>query len=315
MRGWLRWQAVAAGSLSLGVLLASSACSPTCTVSVKPGESLLLAVHGAPEGALVCLPAGEWDEAPVIDKSLTLRGAGPGKTVIACGWWDQLVIEGAETRRVVVVIEGVTLAGEDSWTNDACLMITGSPKVILRNVEIRAERALGVGVNGPADVTLESCIVLLTDPPQRESFGVAAASAAQLILSRCTIEGWGYGIVIGDRARASVDRSTLSRNLAAVTVGRDGDLTITGSMVRDNEGVGIAAMLNGRVTIERCTVQGNGLGVVIGEAPCVEGREVFTGYVAGKGNTIRNNTHGDVCPSNVLAFLSTSSGGVLDRRR
>jgi hypothetical protein len=42
--------------------------------------------------------------------------------------------------------------------------------------------------------------------------------------------------------------------------------------------------------------------------------KVFTGYVAGKGNTIQENGRGDVYPEKLL-FLATEEGGALDRRK
>ena len=56
--------------------------TPSCTITVQPGESIQAAIDAAPEGAVICLPAGEWQAELRISKSLTLRGAGAERTTI-----------------------------------------------------------------------------------------------------------------------------------------------------------------------------------------------------------------------------------------
>lgn len=46
-------------------------------------SSLAEAVAGAPDGATISLPEGRYDETVVVGKTLTIRGSGTGKTVIA----------------------------------------------------------------------------------------------------------------------------------------------------------------------------------------------------------------------------------------
>jgi nitrous oxidase accessory protein len=72
------------------VLLACASCSGASerkgpvpdAVLVAPGESIQAAIDRAPSGGVVRLGAGEWNERVVIEKPLTLEGAGWEKTRI-----------------------------------------------------------------------------------------------------------------------------------------------------------------------------------------------------------------------------------------
>ncbi|MCI2426788.1 hypothetical protein LM597_05210 [Candidatus Acetothermia bacterium] len=55
---------------------------PTYTIFVQPEESIQEAIDRAPEGAVIYLGEGTWQENIKITKPLTLRGQGPEKTVI-----------------------------------------------------------------------------------------------------------------------------------------------------------------------------------------------------------------------------------------
>ena len=67
--------------------------------------------------------------------------------------------------------------------------------------------------------------------------------------------------------------------------------TITGNVIRDNDGYGVA----------------------LWESPCVNTDGVFTGYITGQGNAGGGNAKDDYCPED-LVFLFTAEGGGLDRR-
>ena len=92
------WKSGSRGALLIPLLLGAAlltACgllpsnqSPTevptesYTVTVQPGQSIQEAIDAAPAGAVILLSEGEWEENLEITKDLTLKGAGPGKTVI-----------------------------------------------------------------------------------------------------------------------------------------------------------------------------------------------------------------------------------------
>src|SRR5713101_8713196 len=57
--------------------------NPACTIQVLAGQSIQAAIDGAPSGATVCVGPGTYLENLLIARdSITLRGAGPGITVL-----------------------------------------------------------------------------------------------------------------------------------------------------------------------------------------------------------------------------------------
>ncbi len=78
----MRWYLVAA-ILVIAFLGATAGwAEDACTIAVQPDESIQAAIDRAPDGAVICLPAGSWAENIVIDKNLTLRSE-PGSAVTA----------------------------------------------------------------------------------------------------------------------------------------------------------------------------------------------------------------------------------------
>nr|BAL58355.1 hypothetical protein HGMM_OP1C050 [Candidatus Acetothermum autotrophicum] len=56
---------------------------PECTITVEPGQSLQEVIDQAPEGAVICLPEGSWEEGELlIEKSLRLQGSGGSTTLL-----------------------------------------------------------------------------------------------------------------------------------------------------------------------------------------------------------------------------------------
>jgi parallel beta-helix repeat protein len=70
-----------------------------CTVTVRPGDSIQTAIDAAPEGAVICLTEGTWQENLTIMKKLIIRGAG----------WNKTVIKGGITIHEEATIEGIAV--------------------------------------------------------------------------------------------------------------------------------------------------------------------------------------------------------------
>jgi len=106
-------------SMTIGALMAaflltptSAEAGPACiSVGSQCYSSVQAAVDAAPDGGTVVLPAGRFAGGVIIAKSLTLRGAGAGRSVIAGG--EHVVTVGEFLSDVVptVTIAKVTITG------------------------------------------------------------------------------------------------------------------------------------------------------------------------------------------------------------
>ncbi|MGC9529973.1 MAG: hypothetical protein ACP5G2_05065 [Candidatus Bipolaricaulaceae bacterium] len=136
------------------------ACSPTaCTVLVRPGESIQAAIDQAPEGAVICVGAGVWEENLRLERELTLVGAGCEETVIKGAGLNQpaILVQGGE--QVVVRIEGLTVARAKGWQGGHGIRMTGRVQVDICDVVIREVQDDGIQVEDMARATIRDCTV------------------------------------------------------------------------------------------------------------------------------------------------------------
>jgi len=173
---------------------AESLAAQSCTVTVSPGESVQQAIESAPSGAVICLGEGTWEENLVIvGKSLTIRGAGAGKTVIWSAEENRPVvwIEGDE---IEVHVEGLTITGAFGGCSDwpeRCahgLVVKGSAQVSLTDSQVSDNEVSGLYVGDSARVSLEGSTVSGND--------------------------W-FGLLVDDSARVEVRKSRFLYNAGA----------------------------------------------------------------------------------------------------
>ncbi len=222
-----------------------------CTV-VTPEQSIQQAVDEAVEGAVICLSAGSWEESIVIEKSLTLRGAGQEKTVITAkpDFIETFTIRSPEkeaTREIQVVIEDLTAAS----TAGAFSSSEGVIKVE-RHVEVALNRVAvfggtsGVRAMGAARVTLLNSLISRNGILEAS---VWADGEAQVTLSDSTISGGSaYGVLLAESAQARLYHVAISGNMVglSITDSAQGILVDTGLF---ENGYGLAAEGSARLTL------------------------------------------------------------------
>ena len=145
-----------------------------------------------------------------------------------------------------------------------------------------------ISASGQAEVELTDCSVL-------ESSGITLSAAAYAMIDGCTIADNDIGISLADNAHAIIKNCDITGNS-------------TGVLVADKA---VATLIGNKITH-------NALGLALFDLTCTDTGRAFRGYVTGHDNTIPglNDPDGNkiaVCPTD-LAFLTTSVGGVLDRR-
>ena len=231
--GWWRLL-LAAIVIAILVVLFSvrpwSAPKYDCVVTVRPGESIQEAINAAEAGAVICLARGVWNENVVLDKSLTIVGAGVGRTTIeAVSYFNPTVKVTTENTVVADVrLEGLTITGDGGSS--------------------------GVEVNGSASVAIVGCDI------SGKQLGVRVFDSASIALTDCTVsENTHHGIVLEDSARASITGCRISGNRAmGVWVSGSAEATLINCDVSGSGGHGFWLRDQGSVALTDCSVSRNG---------------------------------------------------------
>jgi parallel beta-helix repeat protein len=326
-------------ALALVATFGGALLAEPCTITVQPGESIQAAIDAAPEGAWVCLPAGEWEEHITIGKRLTLKGAGAEETTIRGHREDRPVIRvlTADEDEGMVFLEGVGLTGGIGMYGPG-LLIEGASSVIVIDCAV-FENGYGIRLTGTARAAIHGTRVF-----ENAASGIWLADNSQSTLTYCTVAGNAFsGIWITGEAESVVHQVTTQANREGIRLSGSSRARIEGSRVIENRGRGLwmdelatlsisgsrvagsgreGIYLSGSVhaTLETNVIaEGQLYGVGLYERPCIATDTQFSGYIAGFGNTIPGpdeeggNVLGAVCPDE-LAFLTTEEGGALDRR-
>jgi len=246
---------------------------------LSPGQSIQEAIDRAKEGDVICLSEGTWEENLVIEKSVTLRGAGPEKTVIRSAEEDRpvVLIEGSG---IEVVLEGLTITGARGYCPvwpDRCpigLVARGSAWASLTNSQISDNELCALWVWDSAQVSLTNSIV------SSNWHGLIVLGSAQVSLTNSQVSDNGeHGLVVGESAQVTMEESLIEGNYNGIFVAEETHVELADTTIRNNTGWGIAAWLR----------------------KCGYDKGNFTGTVLwqGRGNQIYGNGKGDICLPNV----------------
>ncbi len=162
------------------------------TLHVQTGSSIQAAIDQAPAGTTIELARGTWQENLRIDKSLSIRGRGPGETIITgkADGYPVIRISPPGVQTVSVVISGVAISAGSS----ACADVSQS---------VCAD---GILAEGDARITVGD--VSFTN----SHAGIWLRSSARATIMRSTLLENTYGIVIAERAKANISNCTISNN-------------------------------------------------------------------------------------------------------
>jgi len=260
------------------------------------GDSIQAAIDAAPEGATLELGPGTWTANLRIGKSITLKGAGAGESVIrgAVPGMPVILVSGDD---VTVRLVGITVAGAvgeacAGGTRDLCphgILARAGARVEITDCEVVDNAGCGLFVAGRAEA-----LVAESSFARNGRAGVWAHDESKLTLIGVEIVGNPYGLIAASRAHVTARDSRIADN------GHDGVLIADGARVYlwDNEITG-----NGRV------------GLCLDVPGCYRTEREFTGIVRGAGNTIPRgekegaNRVAAYCPRG-LAPLRTRLGGI-----
>ena len=260
---------------------------PTLDIWVGPDESIQAAIDRAPTGSTIHLEPGVYRERIIIDKDITLAGAGasdegvpmPTAGIVGVAWDAVVVVEGdgVEAR-----LENLTLHG-----GAAGLLISGENAAILDYVWIGMVQT-----------------------------GISASEGATVTCNVCVFQDIETALTLHYNATALVTSSAIRDcSHTAVSVLFGAGLTMIDSRIESGESSGIYLQDDATLHLERCKILGNKeYGVYAHSPECEDYTSLpsrneeydFRGTITGASNTIPGpdeeygNLEGDVCPAEYL---------------
>ncbi len=180
-----------------------------------PFGSLTAAIQAAPEGAVVAVGRGEYDEAPIVTRSMDIVGACVAETLIAPTQppGRALVIRGAG---VEVSVSSLGFTGDGG----AVEVIAGAHATV-DDVAVLGAAGSAIWVESPGSRCVVSDLVVRPPPDPRPLSGLTVATGATLEARRVVLDGVADGaalFVSGAGARATIEDLAVS-GAAGATVG------------------------------------------------------------------------------------------------
>jgi parallel beta-helix repeat protein len=259
------------GGIATIALLAAPPTEGTLDQVTVPTDvsTIQEAVDKVKTGGTVTVEAGIYKEKVEIYKSVTIRGAGPDKTVLQAPGTDWLALNIASDQ-LQVTIEGLRVTGGRFGVRAA----TGAGgAVTLRDMKVDGNGTgrpddLGVTIGGQTAATLDQ-----VTSSENKGLGVYAAGTAKVTARQCTIaDNSGVGLLVAYGARAALEGSTISRNGSdGVNVSSTGAVEVKDCTVGANTKTGLTVsgsahvtMANSRITGTKPTSDGGfGIGIYV----------------------------------------------------
>lgn len=198
-------------------------CGDVCTDGCQY-PTLQAAITDAPlNGGTILICAGTYTGAAVIDKNLTLAGAGV----------DLTILDGEDLARPLEIAEGITATIRD-------LTITRGNSS--RSVGIlRGGGVLNHGALTIEDARITDCRAV-RETWLEDGGAIFNQGVGTLVMRRCTVAR-------NESSHGAIDGSTFAGRVSVVTV--------TDSLIEENQGGGLYFGANGTLIVERCTFRAN----------------------------------------------------------
>lgn len=257
------------------------------------------ALTAALPGDTILIGPGTYSEHLVITKSVVLKGAGRGKTILKGfkdGW---AVVQVTSDAFLLVTLQDLTLTNA---VNQAGLVITGKAWATVHSVAISHNGQNGIIVQDQALVAIEDSEIAQNDGTGVIAFDQALVSIHNSLISENRTVGevpWprllGRGIALRDSSWARIEESIITRHdYAGVSLGQATRTIVYKNILTSNyDGIDIgyidAENESAQVKISHNTIQGSWFcGVRLEEAE----KSI---QLIGEDNKFAGN-HRDLCP-------------------
>ena len=228
-------------------------------IVVRAGESIQRAIERAPEGGVIRLEEGRWEESLVVDKSLTLCGARRERTSIQAGSskdeQNLLYIAAPEKgKEIRVSLRDLSIRGAPEWG------VTAEEGVRLRLQRCNLfENEVGLMLASDAQASLDDCLICKND------LGIMLWEDSKITIRHSSFIENNHGLDLGNR-QALIEGSFFRGHEVAIG-GSAQKLTIRECIVEDGEWGIELSIWTTQALIERCRVQRNrcdGINIAMG---------------------------------------------------
>jgi len=243
----------------LPVLLVGSTVTagqtPSCTITVQPGESIQAAIDACPEGAVICLADGGWEENITITKSLTLVGGGPDRSGIAGHARGIPVIRIDGAAAITVTVANLSVRDAVGGTQECVSVYPQQAQTICAD---------GIAVMGHATAAMENITVTGSG-----RMGVYATDYSTVSLRSCHISGSGrIGLFVRRYAVGTAESTIITNNNEGAMVADSASLTLVSCEVTGSHSYGLYAGGQPTCVLRNCTVARNGNnGIALADSP------------------------------------------------
>lgn len=251
----------------------ASAIGLAAPIVVPPGGSVQAVIDAATPGAVLELDVGTYRGSLVIDRSVTLRGAG-----------EATAIEGTEAGAAVrirgdgisVHLENLTTCGGTGWEGHG-IQIEGAPTVELNGVTVTKNLWCGIWARDHAILSLANCRIVENgthglytwdfarvdlrdcEISRNKTHGVLALHSSELELADCTVSSNLSGVWAWDGTRVHATRTAIIGNAQNGLAAQNGALIdLSDCIVGENGGLGLWLSDSSRGVLDACEVRANG---------------------------------------------------------
>ncbi|MFB9909053.1 right-handed parallel beta-helix repeat-containing protein [Allokutzneria oryzae] len=237
------------------------------------------AVAAAPEGALITVWPGRYEENLVLSRTVTIRAHGGPGTVTLGSWQGSAVVSGAAGAK----LDGLTIHGGDGdlpavdvhngqLTLDGCEITTRgwtavlareSGSVAMRECRVTNPGGAGVMSTSSSPGVVEDCVI-----EELKTSAIVLAERGNLVVRRSVLRnGDGNGVYATGHAVGRVeDCEIYAVGKPAVALADDSGPSLLRVRVRDCADAGFHLTTRTRTTVRDCSVTGvAGTGMVVGD--------------------------------------------------
>lgn len=271
--------------ISRDVIVGSSHVLPSAAQSGSPQSDLSYLIRETLPNAVIRLDEGYYyiSEKLLIDKPISITGAGIGKTLIVseCDDWaidinaeGTVFVHGVDLRFAGRLTKGILLEQGElvvecsrvSSANCANIRCTGNSECSLYDCEISHSRGNGLLVDQKA-----RCILLRAECKENDMCGIVVADRASLSSRESIISrNGGAGICGLGLSKLVLDNITSANNGTGIELDGHASCELLSSRVYRNRLQGISALGHSKIAVKECQVTNhNRLAVYIsGKAHC-----------------------------------------------